>query len=300
MNLLTKKRLLWIAYAVVFLLLILAFKNDWFSQVFNRKPSSLTVGSLKITDLVYQDSDGDTIPDWEERLWGTDPNNKDTNGTGIGDAKEIEMLRSSNEASKDPAYLAEGQLTNTDKFAMELFSTVSALSQSGEIDQTTLDKLSVSLAGQMYSSNQKRIYTEGELNIDSDESLKAVKAYNDAMGVIYKNYNVNQKIIDILEDSIVGDSIDTVALMQLEPIIKQTDTVINGMLKIKVPNIFKYEHLEVINGLEKVSENLKDILLVEKDIIVSLSAISQYGENGGALEVSTYRLKSSIWTELNK
>lgn len=38
---------------------------------------------------IYQDSDGDGLPDWEERLYGTNAQRADSDGDGISDAEEI-------------------------------------------------------------------------------------------------------------------------------------------------------------------------------------------------------------------
>ncbi len=39
--------------------------------------------------IVYPDSDGDGLPDYEESIRGTDPNNADTDGDGLDDGKEV-------------------------------------------------------------------------------------------------------------------------------------------------------------------------------------------------------------------
>ncbi|MBI2483289.1 hypothetical protein HYV74_03910, partial [Candidatus Uhrbacteria bacterium] len=36
-----------------------------------------------------QDSDGDGLSDVDEKLWGTDPNNRDTDGDGYWDGDEV-------------------------------------------------------------------------------------------------------------------------------------------------------------------------------------------------------------------
>ena len=42
-------------------------------------------------ELVYVDSDGDGLPDYEETLYGSDPYLKDTDGDGLGDFFEVKM-----------------------------------------------------------------------------------------------------------------------------------------------------------------------------------------------------------------
>ena len=44
----------------------------------NKKNTPLKVENQTITELIQKDSDGDGVMDWEEGLWGTDPNNTKT------------------------------------------------------------------------------------------------------------------------------------------------------------------------------------------------------------------------------
>ena len=56
---------------------------------FNKKDESkLSTQKLTINQLLQKDSDGDGVMDWEEGLWGTDPNNTKT-FEGIPDAEYI-------------------------------------------------------------------------------------------------------------------------------------------------------------------------------------------------------------------
>jgi hypothetical protein len=282
-------------------LAVFFIKNDSFRNIFHKNSSGLSVNSVKISDLVNQDTDGDTIPDWEEKLWGTNPNNKDTVGDGRGDLFEISRLQAQKKGSTDSTVPDDSSLTVTDRLSRELFSTVSALSQSGEIDSTTLDKVSVALAGEIQTSVQKVVYSVDQLKITTDLSKNSIKNYNNNMGSIYKNYDSTRSgVVDILQNSLNENSFDPAGLAKLDPIIKRTDAVISGMLNATVPETLKFEHLEVINALEQISENLKDVKLIDRDIMLALSAISQYGNNSDNLDSSMQRLKVALWAQLNK
>jgi len=49
-------------------------------------------GLTQITEAQL-DSDNDGLKDWEEKLWGTDPNNPDTDGDGVKDGEELKQGR---------------------------------------------------------------------------------------------------------------------------------------------------------------------------------------------------------------
>ena len=102
---------------------------------------------MAIGDLVNKDTDRDGILDWEEPLWGLDPTKTETT-PGVPDSSVIKKLKveqgfSSNTTEGGQDYTEN--LTETDKFSRELFSTIASLNQNGVMDRTTIDKISSSL-----------------------------------------------------------------------------------------------------------------------------------------------------------
>ena len=151
LNWLNKKRALLVAGAVIFLLVVFLLKtqNEQSRDASNKLKEDLAYGELTVGDLINRDTDGDGALDWEEGLYGTDLNKKDTNDDGILDSAEIAKLKSETMLSSENTNAEPENLTQTDKFARELFSTIATLNQAGQIDQATIDKLSSSLTEQI-------------------------------------------------------------------------------------------------------------------------------------------------------
>ena len=83
--------------SIIFGALIIIFVASFFvnkkETVTFPENSGLSVGKLKkatVEDLISKDSDQDGISDWEENLWGTDPNNKVSNSSGVSDKEYID------------------------------------------------------------------------------------------------------------------------------------------------------------------------------------------------------------------
>ena len=51
------------------------------------------VVSVAHAESMYQDSDNDGLPDWQEKLYGTDPNNPDSDGNGTPDGTQFESQK---------------------------------------------------------------------------------------------------------------------------------------------------------------------------------------------------------------
>ncbi len=253
------------------------------------------IGDKTVESLINKDTDGDGIPDWEENLLGTNPNKKDTNDDGILDNIEIEKRAIAEGSSETQEGNLEENLTETDKFSRELFSTIATLSQTGQVDQTTVNKISASLIDQIKNSPPRIVFSTSDIKIIADNSISSIKQYNIAVNSIYNKYPINNSVIDILEEfSSNAENPDSSVLSQLDPIIKQIDNIINAMLKTNVPQELSLLHLDVINGLERVMENLNDIELFDTDAVVAMSAMSKYQENADNLQFVSSKMGETI------
>ncbi len=292
-----------VASAIVFLLLVLYFKNSKVNENKKITNSDLTYnlkGDELISDLVNRDSDKDGVLDWEEGLWGTDPNNKDTNGTGLGDKAEIEKQKAENNIGGGDE-VEEGNLTQTDKFARELFATISTLNQTGTMDQATIDKITSTVTERIQNSVPRKIFSLTDIKTIKDDSVSATNKYNESLNALYKKYPINGNVLTTLA-KLSGDedtNADTQTLAELDPIIKQTTLFIDGLTKINTPNFLATKHLNFLNTLERILENLNDVKLFESDVIVALSGMSQYEQNSTELENTVTNLANAIAEKLN-
>jgi len=196
-------------------------------------------------------------------------------------------------AGEEIVYLDEGNLTETDKFARELFSTVAALNQSGEIDETTVEELTTSLALEIQTPVQRKVFTMADLKITSDNSTASYQKYStDTDKIFIGKYPFDEKVIDILQRfSESGEDGSPTILAELDPVIKNLITMVEGMATVKVPAEIATNHLDVTNGLQKILENLEDFRNFEKDPIRTFGAAS-------ALPGSLAELDQSILAEL--
>ena len=293
-----------ITTAVLFLVVLFLvkrtslFENKEIYQSNNSPEKGLVYDTITFQDLVNKDTDGDGVLDWEENLYGLDPTKKETT-PGIPDSEAIQKLKEQNGDStttKGNTNQDEKSLTETEKFSRELFATVATASQNGTMDQAAVEKLSSSLAEKVQNSPPRKVFTIADMKITDDNSVQAFKNYNNALNSIYKKTpTISYTIMDVLQEFMPDENtVNTNALLKLNPIEKQTSDIMNALIKTNVPQSILNLHLNLINSLESLAENLSDIQHYEKDAILALGGISKYGESSTKLESDLNNLANAI------
>lgn len=120
------------------------------------------------------------------------------------------------------------------------------------------------------------LYEESDLNLSSDESEEALRAYGEALGSALKPYgqeraNESQLMLEALNQK------NSTPLIKLQAVKTLHETTINRLLKITVPESAATIHLKLLNNLAARSLMLGNMLQVFDQPLLALeSAQAEY------------------------
>ncbi len=252
----------------------------------------LTQAGLTVNQLIQKDSDGDGIADWEEALWGTDPNNKMT-FPGITDSAYIAGKKK--ELNVAQTEQNDANLTETDKFAREFFAAYTAMKASGNVDPNAINNFSGALGQNIVNATLIDHYSLKDIKTSTDNSIQAKTKYYESVKKLFDTYKT-KGIGDEL--GIINEQLTSPAGTEnpdkLTPIAEAYQDFASGVVKITVPDSLSAEHLKIANSANNTGISILSMTKITGDPIVGLSGISKYQKYSDDLVSAVTDLEAKI------
>mgnify|MGYP001616874854 CR=1 FL=1 len=266
-------------------------KNKKDVLVFDRGNNAQdTIKSLTET-ISRQDSDNDSLPDWEETLWKTDSQNPDTDGDGTLDGEEVKLGR--NPVKRGPNDVLEtfrptgGQLgdTNGEKadtltgaLAQTLFSQYIGAKGAGGgvIDDTAKKELVDAVVTQVRNESESKKHSLAEIKTSPDNTVARLNTYGNTLADTILTHTARAKENELI---IVGQAVekkDEKLLEKLPPIESMYRDLIKSLLLIETPSSLAQLHVNVINSYEGILAAMQNMKLVLQDPLNGAMGITQY------------------------
>ena len=273
-------------YSIV-VLIVLGALFFLVSTIFSRKNhfsasnnSQLQTGKLTINDLLQKDTDGDGVPDWQEALWGTDPNNKAT-FNGVADADYIQQKKDALKITNgDNSGQNSGNLTETDKFAQDFFASLTAMKQNGQVDTKTINSVSAALGQKIADPTLIDKYTDQDAKVGDSDDLEAQKTYYSTIKKLFESYTKKGIGDEVSITSVLASSSETSNISQYTEKLNQISSAYQEyatkMLAVSVPQSLVQYHIEIINSANNTGVAVSNMTKISDDPVVGLSGLSQY------------------------
>ena len=229
--------------------------------------------NMKVGDLLTVDTDGDGVADWEEPLWGLDPKKADTNGDGISDGVEVAKKKATllgTEEANTPE-----NLNDTEKFSRDLFTTLSALSQSGALTEQSVVNLANTLGDQIVSKDIPDKYTEIDLKV-TVSSKTSISAYYKKISKVISTYTPDKIGGEMDVMVTMFDKADPEKATELGVIAESYRSFATDLMTLEVPADIAPTQLALANSAEKMATSLDSVKDVFENPIVSMGGFIAY------------------------
>jgi len=260
-----------------------------------------------------KDSDGDGLPDWEEALYGTDPNKFDTFGYGMSDSQAVAKglivpkaatpivnATAATNGSSTPADAfvpggtpASGSLT--EQFARNFFAQYLAAHQGGKTlstaDMTTFVTTAVE---QLQASQvQQDAFTYGEVKV-AGSGQATMRAYAVAAEAAFAANTVQlpKSELAYLNDAVTNN--DTSALDNITKISQAYTKIANAFIKLPVPTELATAHLALANALAQMDVVTSEFAAVNRDPILTSLGLANYTGDATAMRTAFVNIASAL------
>ena len=231
------------------------------------------------------DTDLDGLPDWKEKLYGSNPYVVDSDEDGTRDGDEIRVGRNpavpntamSGEAVNDKlAYLEDPDIatSSTDLLGIkkEFFARYLA-EGSKEVKETTFRDLIQKVDVKAFVPRHELL----DLTISSDNSTEGVRAYVNAFGLIikkYLNHRMKESEDQLIKAALTRSDKGTIEELQLLSIDYKNFAA--DLLALEVPSALARAHLLTVNGYEGMGRGILGITRAHEDPLYAAAAYEAY------------------------
>jgi hypothetical protein len=221
-----------------------------------------------VSDTVEKDTDGDGLKDWEEALWGTDINNPDSDGDGVGDSDQIRKIQ----AAISGINLGELPLgedkTKTGALTRDILTIANALSQAGPLTAESQEAITNEIA---LENKQENVFTLTDITIIEKPTINQTRSYVTIMKKSVDTVTISEKEVQLIADFEKNMDVNNMSDYTLtgEKFKKERELI----RKTPVPEQYISIHLQYINALEGVGSLYSDLGAQEEDPAKALAAL---------------------------
>ncbi|MEK7588535.1 MAG: hypothetical protein AAB438_01820 [Patescibacteria group bacterium] len=290
-------RIIFLTFIILVVLITLFFflsKKESFNIKDNQ--ANLKTEDQTVLELIQNDTDGDTIPDWEEALWGTNKYKKST-FDGIEDNLYIENKKKDLDIEQERG---DKTLTETDKFARQFFSAYAALKTSGEIDDQTINSFSNALGQNMTNPNIQNRYTEKDIKVSALEDTEDARIdYYITLKKLFETYSAKGlgDELDIVNNDLTvysSTNKNTGQNQELLIIAQAYKDFAEKVIKVSVPESLAVHHLKIANSANNTGISVENMTKIINDPLVGLSGLSQYEKYSDDLVTAVEELETAL------
>lgn len=251
------------------------------------KPISMTIGTPE--SISQKDSNNNGIADWEEYLWGLDPNKNGPENKEFISAKKKQLAQSGEISPIDDSQT----ITNNELLSQQFLATVVSLQLTGDLNEESMKSVSEALGKNVEAIPIPDVYTSKMLTIQNDSTLTNT-AYRNALSKLITKY-IDADIGSELTFIVQGlSNKDPQALYAAVTVAEAYQSFGKEFVKIPVPRSLSTAHLSMANNYEKIGQTIRDLAQILSDPIIGMRAIISYKQYSDALSFDQEKISEIL------
>jgi len=258
------------------------FKNR--KSLNGEKVITMTVGSI-----IQKDSNNNGIADWEEYLWGLDPNKNGKENRGFILDKKKSLIQSGVITPTDDSKL----ISESEVLSREFFAAVVSLQQTGELNSETMQSISESLGENIIPSPIDDVYMSTILTLVND-SDQANNTYYEAIRNLVNKYaeaDIGSELTFVIQG--LSDR-DPQALYAAKTVGDAYMSFGEEFVKIPTPRSLATIHLSVANNYEKTGQSIIGLTKILAEPIIGMRSIINYKKYNDLLATDLEKLSDFL------
>lgn len=267
-----------IRIAVILIIIGLFFGVYKTISYFRNRSANKTPIKVLVKNVIEKDSNNNGIADWEEYLWGLNPEKDGESNKEYIFAKRKTLAENNNPQTE----IAQKDITTNDQLSREFFSIIMSLEQSGTLNQESINLVSEAVGQKIDIAPIPDIYTKDVLKI-KDDSITSATGYHNSFKSLVKKYedkNIGDELVFISEglknnDQTAMNATKSVALSYKE--------FGQELINIPVPSFLASTHLDLANNYEKTGQSVDGLTQILDDPIAGMKAVLNYKKYSDAL-----------------
>ena len=259
--------------------------------IFNPSPANAASTQALLQAYATRDSDHDGLPDWQEALYGLDPNNPHSFSPNMTDGQAVaeglvkpkfltEAASSTDDtvatSSLEGPTAAPGSLT--EQFSQSLLSqylTQTANSGADLSDNDVAPFAQTAMQNFALEHAHQDVYALGQVQVGGSGATAMTTYAGAAEAVLAANSShQSESEVDYFADAIEKN--DSADLANVAAIGKDYTDMAPAFMKLQVPTEAEYAHLEIANALARLGDDITDLSMMDSDPLRAYLGLAQY------------------------
>jgi len=247
-------------------------------------PALVTFG-----EVVQKDSNKNGIPDWEEYLWGLNPNKNGEENKAFILSKKKMHEKSGEIIPEDDSKI----ITENEMLSRELFATIISLQSTGNLNEETLESISKAMGQKITIENYPNTYSKEDLSLIAD-SVEAKSTYYKDFVSLYEKYKEKDIGSELTLISQGIGSNDAQAMYAAKTVSSAYRDFAKELSLMRVPISLYVSHLNFINNCGKVANSIDGLAMSLAEPITGMRAILSYNKYSNDLIKSLENLAEDL------